>query len=97
MADVQIPLDVLTPAVRKILDLEPGAYARLVVTRDGNTRAKPLLEKLTPLEVFTPGALRSDADQKAILAGLWLWHDWLDRSHTLSQSLSSPTGSFWHD
>jgi hypothetical protein len=31
-----------------------------------------------------------------LLAGLWLYVDDLDRSHALSQSLHSPTGSFWH-
>src|SRR5947207_15523927 len=42
------------------------------------------------------GAVRNEADADAMLAGLWLWHDWLDESHTLSQSLVSATGSFWH-
>ncbi len=31
-----------------------------------------------------------------MLAGLWLWHDWLDESHQISQNLHSATGSFWH-
>jgi hypothetical protein len=30
------------------------------------------------------------------LAGLWLYHDFLDESHTISQEIHSPTGSFWH-
>ncbi len=30
------------------------------------------------------------------LAGLWLLAGELDRSHTLSQSITSPEGSFWH-
>src|SRR5262249_10233497 len=32
----------------------------------------------------------------ACLSGLWLYHDFLDPSHTLSQDISSSTGSFWH-
>lgn len=32
----------------------------------------------------------------ACLSGLWLYHDYLDESHTLSQDISSPTGSYWH-
>jgi hypothetical protein len=32
----------------------------------------------------------------ACLAGLWLYHDFLDESHTLSQEIETPTGSFWH-
>lgn len=31
-----------------------------------------------------------------ILAGLWLYVDDLDRSHTISQDIHSPTGSYWH-
>lgn len=30
------------------------------------------------------------------LAGLWLHHDFLDRSHDFSQEISSSSGSFWH-
>lgn len=32
----------------------------------------------------------------AIKAGLWLYVDELDRSHEYSQSIYTPTGSFWH-
>ncbi|MGB1126733.1 MAG: hypothetical protein ACPG4Q_16145, partial [Phycisphaeraceae bacterium] len=32
----------------------------------------------------------------AIKAGLWLYVDELDRSHEYSQSIHTPTGSFWH-
>ena len=32
----------------------------------------------------------------AIKAGLWLYVDELDRSHGYSQSIHTPTGSFWH-
>jgi hypothetical protein len=31
-----------------------------------------------------------------MLAGLWLYFDWLDESHKISQSIETPTGSFWH-
>jgi hypothetical protein len=30
------------------------------------------------------------------LAGLWLVHDFLDESHTISQELEGATGSYWH-
>jgi hypothetical protein len=30
------------------------------------------------------------------MAGLWLYFDDLDRSHTVSQELSSQEGAFWH-
>jgi hypothetical protein len=31
-----------------------------------------------------------------MLAGLWLWHDWLHESHVISQGIATPSGSFWH-
>ena len=30
------------------------------------------------------------------LAGLWLWNDYLDESHSISQGISSNSGSYWH-
>ena len=32
----------------------------------------------------------------ACLAGLWLYHDYLDESHAVSQSIHTPAGSYWH-
>ena len=32
----------------------------------------------------------------ACLAGVWLYHNYLDESHEISQSIDTPTGSFWH-
>src|SRR5262249_42788381 len=33
---------------------------------------------------------------EACLAGLWLWCDFLDESHRISQSLDTVEGSYWH-
>lgn len=33
---------------------------------------------------------------RACLAGLWLYFDFLDDSHTISQEIETTTGSFWH-
>jgi len=33
---------------------------------------------------------------EACLAGLWWYHDFLERSHEISQRLSIPEGSYWH-
>ena len=30
------------------------------------------------------------------LSGVWLLHDYLDESHTISQKIDSTTGSYWH-
>lgn len=44
-------------------------------------------------EAATSPALR---EQPALQAGIWLYVDDLDRSHTISQGLPDATGSFWH-
>jgi hypothetical protein len=32
----------------------------------------------------------------ACLASLWLYHDFLDESHTISQDIATTSGSYWH-
>jgi hypothetical protein len=88
--------DALSPAVHEILAIgQPNAYTQLVVRGDGNREAAERLRALTPEQVLTkPVASLSDA--KALLSGLWLWHDWLDSSHTISQDIHTASGSFWH-
>src|SRR5947208_9436780 len=53
------------------------------------------------LRAFDPvtdlGRPVADADMaRACHAGLWLYHDFLDESHAVSQEIDTPTGSFWH-
>jgi len=88
--------DALSPAVHEILALGgPDAYTQLVVHGDGNRDAADRLRNLTPEQVLMRPVV-SLSDAKALLSGLWLWHDWLDSSHTISQDIHTPTGSFWH-
>jgi hypothetical protein len=88
--------DALSDAAHAVLTLDkPTAYSALVVRGDGNRAAADRLRALTPEQLFT-NPIVSHPDAEALLSGLWLWHDWLDSSHTISQSLSSATGSLWH-
>src|SRR3989440_7195617 len=88
--------DDLSPLARQILSLDiENSYRRLVVRGDGNSEAKTILSAATPKQLLS-GLFRSQDDANAMLAGLWLWHDWLDESHHISQSLNSASGSFWH-
>src|SRR4051794_18122244 len=36
------------------------------------------------------------ANRPELAAGLWLYVDDLERSHTISQSIGDTTGSYWH-
>jgi hypothetical protein len=95
---MQDPTDPLSPLGRKLLKLDPEAYAELVPRGPGNAAARDLLESTQPADLVVAAAgklLRSD-DARAMLSGLWLYFDFLDESHRISQSLDNPTGSFWH-
>jgi hypothetical protein len=67
-----------------------------------NPAVRGKLAKLRPGDVVPappPAAGRSGPDSdmaSACLAGLWLYHDFLDESHRLSQEIETPSGSFWH-
>ena len=82
--------DLFSSVVRQVLALDSDeAYSRLVVSGTGRAAAKSILSSLKPAD------LDSD-NQRAAVAGLWLWHDWLAESHAISQSLHTPAGSYWH-
>ena len=90
------PTDHLSPIGRQLLKLNPNGYEKLVVgAGDGFEPAREPLSSVVPRELVT-GTFRREPDAKAMLAGLWLWHDFLDKSHAISQSLDNPTGNLWH-
>jgi hypothetical protein len=47
-------------------------------------------------EAFCPDAVRDPAMTAACRAALWLRFNYLNESHTLSQDIDTPEGSFWH-
>jgi hypothetical protein len=59
-----------------------------------NEGARSALAALVP-DTIIPGH-RDLGMALACISGLWLLHDFLDESHTISQDLDTPTGSFWH-
>jgi hypothetical protein len=77
--------ELLVPA--RLAPLGPGTPNRAVEAR---------LRSLTGADLFAPRPL-VDADMAAAcLAGLWLYHDFLDESHTISQAIDTTSGSYWH-
>jgi hypothetical protein len=90
--------DALSDVARVVLKArEADAYTRLVVSAEpsGDANLRRRLDALNTDSVLArPVVSRPDAE--AVVAGLWLWHDFLDASHTISQSIATPTGSFWH-
>jgi hypothetical protein len=92
---MQDPTDPLSPLGRRLLKLDPNAYAELVHEGDGNPAALDLLENIQSGDLIAENVASAD-DGAAMIAGLWLRYDWLDQSHRVSQALENPTGSYWH-
>jgi hypothetical protein len=61
-----------------------------------NVKVKHLLQTLTVEQAFGGQTIREQDMAKCCLAGLWLYHDFLDESHTLSQEIHTTSGSYWH-
>jgi hypothetical protein len=54
------------------------------------------LEALRLETAFAPYAVRDEHMAMACLAGLWLYYNFLEESHQVSQDIPTPTGSYWH-
>lgn len=86
----------LSESARRLLDLDGStAYASLVPDKEGSPQARDALTRISTANVTNLTPLDTN-EAKAVVSGLWLWHDFLDASHTISQSIETPTGSFWH-
>jgi hypothetical protein len=61
-----------------------------------NEAARPLLEKLTVEKLFAGRKIVDHSLAECCLSALWLWHDFLDESHQISQEIDTADGSYWH-
>jgi len=71
---------------------------RLPVLGPGSPDAA-MRQRLAALTVDKAFGGRSVADREAAqccLSALWLWHDFLDESHRISQETETIDGSYWH-
>jgi hypothetical protein len=82
-----------SPAVRDLLkaDRTPPLGAGTPVRTAGEK-----LRALNLTSLFAPATVRDRTMASACLSGLWLWFDYLDESHSLSQEIHTAEGSFWH-
>lgn len=88
--------DPLSNQARAVLRLDATtAYASLVPRQTGSAQAGETLHALSPADLFQVPVKRPE-DAAAVQSALWLWHDYLDESHTISQGIENATGSFWH-
>lgn len=66
---------------------------------DAGTPYPPVHEPLLALAddgAFAPHTVRDRDMAAACRAALWLYHDYLDEAHTISQDIHTPAGSYWH-
>ncbi len=61
-----------------------------------NKEAYAQLKALSVETAFSSETVRDRSMAACCLAGLWLYHDYLEESHQISQAISSSTGSYWH-
>ncbi|QGJ69254.1 Hypothetical protein PBC10988_9240 [Planctomycetales bacterium 10988] len=61
-----------------------------------NSSKEPLLEELTPSMAFENLSIKHPNMAQCCISGAWLYFDFLDESHTISQDIHNQTGSFWH-
>jgi hypothetical protein len=57
---------------------------------------RPQLNTLHSDTVFQPHTVRDHNMANACRAGVWLYHEFLDEAHTISQDVHTPEGSYWH-
>ncbi len=80
-----VPQELLVP--ERLCELGPGKP---------NKAARAALESLDA-PALADGRTVADADMAACcISGLWLLHDYLDQSHTISQNVDTASGSYWH-
>jgi hypothetical protein len=61
-----------------------------------NEAARPKLQALALSRTLGREKIVDHAAARCCLAALWLWHDFLDESHGLSQEIETIDGSCWH-
>lgn len=62
----------------------------------GETALLPALDSLTVEHAFAHADVSDVAMARCCISGVWLLCDYLDESHTISQGVNTPSGSFWH-
>jgi len=72
---------------RRLPELGPGRP---------NQSAQSELLALSHASIAAGRPIRDPAMLDCCRAGLWLWHDFLDESHSVGQSIDTPSGSYWH-
>ena len=61
-----------------------------------NEAARSKLAALTEQVAFAGNKIADHSAARSCISALWLWHDFLDESHQISQEIETIDGSYWH-
>lgn len=61
-----------------------------------NAAERPALEALSVATAFEGASVADGEMAESCVSAAWLYHNFLDDSHTISQGIHSTTGSYWH-
>jgi len=61
-----------------------------------NEPARPKIEAIAASRKLGGHNIVDHSAAQCCVSALWLWHDFLDESHTLSQDIETTDGSYWH-
>jgi len=81
------------PAVAELL---PAGHVNELGPGTPNQSVRARLEALSFDQTFAGRRITDRAMAQCCLAGLWLYHDFLDESHRISQDIETADGSYWH-
>ena len=81
------------PSLTPLVDVD---RCRVLVPDRPDESMREALEQLRGEEVAGDRPLADATMAEAVVAGVWLLHDFLDESHQVSQGIETPTGSYWH-
>lgn len=70
-----------------LMPLGPGKPAK---------QKEPTLESASVAALFAPHQVVDQVAARACISGLWLFHNFIDRSHLICQSIDTREGSYWH-
>jgi len=88
--------DLLSDKARLVLRLNVERAFRALLPREvGSAEAGDVLHTVSPGDLVQ-GTLNNADDAGCVLSALWLWHDYLDESHTVSQAIETQSGSYLH-
>jgi len=79
-----------------ITDLIESASLCELGPGEPNESSRAPLRKLTVESAFAGHQVVDQQMAQCCISGLWLLHNFLDESHTISQDISTASGSYWH-